>query len=102
VDTVDARLEAMLLEAEPAIRNEGFSEAVMTAVRSTGCGNAKAGRWTVAGTAVVAPLLTALIAAPLDGAFSSWMPGSGYATSAVAVIFLAFVAVPAAWVFYSE
>ena len=102
MDSIDARLEAMLLEPEPAIRNDGFSETVMTAVRGTKRGDARTTRWILTGAAVVGTVLTALLAAPLDGAFSSWVPGSAYATSALAVLFVAFVTIPAAWVFYSE
>jgi hypothetical protein len=102
VDSIDARLEAMLLEPEPAIGNDGFSETVMAAVRATKLCDARTTRWTLTGAIVAGTVITSLIAAPLNGAFSSWLPGSDYATSALAVLFVAFVAIAAAWVFYSE
>ena len=102
MESIDARLEALLREPEPAIANDGFSETVMTAVRAAKRGDARTIRWTLTGAAVVGTVVTSLIAAPLSDAFSSWVPGSAYATSALAVLFVAFVAIPAAWVFYSE
>ena len=102
MDSIDARLEAMLREPEPAIANDGFGETVMTAVRAMKRGDARTLRWTLAGAAVAGTVVASLIAAPLSAAFSAWAPGSAFAASALAVLFVAFVAVPAAWVFYSE
>lgn len=102
MDSIDARLEAMLREPEPAIGNDGFSETVMTAVRATKRGDGRTIRRTLTGAAVAGTVFTTLIASPLHGAFSSWVPGSDYAPSALAVLFVALVAIPAAWVFYSE
>ena len=102
MDSIDARLEALLHEPESAIRNDGFSETVMTAVRATRRGDARTARWTLTGAVVAGTVITSLIAAPLNGAFSSWVPESDYATSALAVLFVAFVAIPAAWIFDSE
>jgi hypothetical protein len=102
MDPIDARLEAMLLEPEPAIRNDGFTESVMTAVRTRRRGGAKAGRRTLGGAVIAGSVVTALVAAPLETAFISWVPGSAYVTSALAVLFVAFVAIPTVWTFYSE
>jgi hypothetical protein len=102
MDRNDARLEAMLLEPEPAIRNDGFTETVMTAVRARRRGGAKAGRLTLGGAVLAGSVVTALVAAPLDTAFISWVPGSAYATSALAVLFVACVAIPTVWAFYAE
>jgi hypothetical protein len=102
MDSIDARLGAMLLEPEPATRNDGFSETVMASVRARRRGDARITRWILTGAVVAGTVITSLIAAPLNGAFSSWVPGSDYATSALAVLFVAFVAIPAAWIFYSE
>jgi hypothetical protein len=101
-DPIEARLRAILLEPEPAIGNGGFSDTVMTAVRATKLGRAKAGRRSLVGTTVVVSLLTALFAAPLDGAFDAFAPGAPNAAAALAVLFVALLAIPAAWVFYSE
>ena len=100
MDSIDARLEAMLRQAEPAIGNDGFTETVMTALRATRR-DARTGRWTLGAAVVAGSLLAALIGAPLDAAFVSLVP-SGYATSALAWFFVAFVAVPAVWAFYSD
>jgi hypothetical protein len=101
MDSIDARLEAMLREPEPAIGNDGFTETVMTALRATRR-DATTGRWTLGAAVVAGSLLAALIGAPLDLAFVSLVPAGGYATSALTWLFVAFVAVPAVWVFYSE
>ena len=102
MDSIDERLQALLLEPEPAIDNDGFSETVMTAVRASRRGDGRTGRWTLGGAVVAGSLLASLIGAPLDAAFVSLVPASGYATSALAWLFVAFVAVPAVWAFYSE
>ena len=64
MDSIDARLEAMLREPEPAIGNDGFSETVMTAVRATKRGDGRTIRRTLTGAAVAGTVFSASFLLP--------------------------------------
>ena len=102
MDSSDTQLEQALRRAQPAIGDDDFSESVMRALPRRRFAGAKARRWTLGGAAVAGGVLATLLGGPLASAFSSIDSGSGFAASVFAVLLIAVVAVPAAWVFYSE
>jgi hypothetical protein len=97
----DARLEAALREPEPALEDDGFSDRVMGALPPKRFAGAKARRWTLALAAVSGGVLTLLLGAPLEKAFSSLALGS-YATSIIALLFVTLIALPTVWAFHPE
>jgi hypothetical protein len=102
MNSSDDRLEALLRKPEPAIGDDGFSESVMHALPARRFVGTRARRWTLGGAAVAGGVTTALLAAPLESAFGSLAAGDGYLMSIAAVVFIAIVAVPAVWAFFSE
>jgi hypothetical protein len=103
VDSLDTRLHVLLHRPEPTIADEGFSDSVLHALPAAkSVSRAKAGRWTLASAAAVGIFLSALIGAPLENAFSALAWAGGFAVSMATALFVAMIAVPAAWVFYSE
>jgi hypothetical protein len=102
MDTSEARLESLLRTPEPAIGDDGFSESVMRALPARRFARAKARRWTLGGAAVAGGLASALLGGPLENAFSSLARGDSYFMSIAAVLFIAIVAVPVIWAFYTE
>jgi hypothetical protein len=102
MDSMDARLETALRRPEPAIGDDGFSDAVMRTLPAKRFGGARAGRWTLGGAAAAGSVFASLFGAPLENAFSSLVWGGVDATSTIAVLFVAIVAVPVVWVFYSK
>lgn len=102
MDTLDTQLNSVLRKPEPAIGDDGFSERVMQALPARRFAGAKARRWTLGSAAVAGGLLTALLGTPLENALGTVVPVGGDLLSALAVLFIAAVAVPAVWVFYAE
>lgn len=103
MDAIDARLEAALREAEPAIGDDGFSEAVIGGMPRKRISNATARRFTLAGAAAVGSFLTSVLGAPVESAFSTFVLEGGYEMAVLALLaIVAVVAIPVAWVFSSK
>jgi hypothetical protein len=102
MDSLDTRLDVLLHRPGPAIADDGFSEGVMHSLPTRKLVRSSASRWTLGGGAVAGALIAALLGAPLESAFSVLAPGGSYVASLLAVLFVAVVAISAAWVSYSE
>jgi hypothetical protein len=102
MDSLETQLDVMLHRPEPAIGDGGFSEDVMRALPARRFAGAKARRWTLGGAAVAGGLLAVLLGAPLENAFSSLILDGDSLAPILAVIFVAVVAAPTVWAFYSE
>lgn len=99
----DAQLEVALRKAEPAIADDGFSDTVMGSLPGRKLSRATARRLTLGGAAVAGSIFTSVLGAPLETAFSSLVLEGGYAMAALAaLVILAAITVPVAWVFYSR
>jgi hypothetical protein len=101
MDSIDARLEAALAKREPAVGDDGFSDAVMIALPRRKLARAKANRWGLSLAVAIGGGLTLLFGAPLDSAVPALASGAGPIAILVAVIVAALCA-PTAWAFYSR
>jgi hypothetical protein len=101
MDSIDARLEAALAMREPAMGDDGFSDAVMIALPRRKLGRAEASRWGLGVAVAIGGGLTLVLGAPLDTAMRGLPFGAGSITILAAVI-VAALCVPAAWAFYSR
>lgn len=103
MDAIDMQLERSLRVSEPAIGDDGFSDAVMSSLPRKRLSNTTARRWTLGTAAAVGSVVTSVLGAPLESAFSAFVLGGGYEMAFLAVAFTVIVlAVPVAWVFYSR
>jgi len=99
MDFIDARLEAALAKREPAVGDDGFSDAVMIALPRRKLPPAKASRWRSGLAVAIGGGLTLLLGAPLDDAVPALASGAG---SVLATLIVAALYVPTAWAFYSR
>lgn len=103
MEAKDAQLEVALQKSEPAIGDDGFSEAVMGRLPGRRLSQATARRLTLGGAALAGSVLTSVLGAPLETAFTALVLEGGYAMTFVAAIaVVAAITVPVAWVFYSK
>lgn len=103
MDRKDAELEIALRQPEPAIGDDGFSDMFMTSLPGTKISNAAKRRWTLGGAAALGSVLTSVLGAPLETAFSSFVLEGAYGVTAIGVILLiGIIAVPVACAFYSR
>lgn len=103
MDRQDSQIETALRASEPAIGDDGFSDAVMIALPRRRLGRTSARRLTLGGAAVAGSILTSVLGAPLETAFSSLVLEGGYGLSVLAAIaVVGIIAIPVAWVFYSR
>jgi hypothetical protein len=103
MDAKDARLEVALRESESAIGDDGFSDIVMSSLPRRRVSRTAARRLTLGGAAVAGSILTSVLGAPLETAFSSLVLEGGYGMTAIAAIVVAgLITIPVAWVFYSR
>ena len=101
MDSIDARLEAALAKREPAVGDDGFSDAVMIALPQRKLARAKAGRWGLGTGVAIGGGLTLLLGAPLDNAVPALASGPG-SIAILATLIVAALCVPTAWAFYSR
>lgn len=101
MDPKDAQLEVALRNAEPAIGDDGFSEAVIGSLPERRLSRTAARRLTLGGAALAGSVLTSVLGAPLGTAFSSLVLEGGYGVIMLAaIVVMAVITVPVAWVFY--
>jgi hypothetical protein len=103
MDAKDTQLEVALRESETAIGDDGFSDAVMGGLPARRLSRVAARRLTLGGAALVGSVLTSVLGAPLETAFSSLVLEGGYGLSGIAAVaVIGLLAIPVAWVFYSR
>jgi hypothetical protein len=103
MDARETQLEGALRRTEPAIGDDGFSDAVMSGLPRRRLSRTAARRLTLGGAAVAGSILTSVLGAPLETAFSALVLEGGYGlTVLAAVAIVSLIAVPVAWVFYSR
>lgn len=103
MDAKDARLEVALRTAEPAISDDGFSDAVMSSIPERRLSRTTARRLTLGASALAGSLLTSMLGAPLETAFSALVLEGGYGlTMLAAVVIITALTVPVAWAFYAR
>lgn len=91
-----------LRAAETAIGDNGFSDTVMARLPRKRLSRQSVRSWTLGGAAAAGSLVTALIGAPLETAFSSVMLGHYQLTVLAALVFVGLLAIPVAWACYSR
>ena len=101
MDSIDARLEAALAKREPAMGDDGFSDAVMIALPRRKLAPARASRRALGIGAAIGSSLTLLLGAPLDNAVPALASGAGSIAILTALVVVA-LCVPTAWAFYSR
>lgn len=103
MDAKDAELEVALRKSEPSIGDDGFSESVMSVLPRRRLTRATARRLTLGGAAATGSILTSVLGAPLETAFSSLVLEGGYnLTILAAVAVIGIIAIPVAWALYSK
>ena len=101
MSSIDARLEAALAKREPAVGDDGFSDAVMIALPRRKLSPAKASRRGLGLAVAIGGGLTLLLGAPLDKALPALASGAG-SIAILATLIVAALCVPTAWAFYSR
>jgi hypothetical protein len=102
MEQIEARLELALREPEREIGDTGFSETVVSALPARRTSRTKARRWTLGGAALAGSIVTSVLGAPLETAFSSFVLGGSYGTLLLVALIAGAVAIPTAWVFYTK
>ena len=103
MDSKDARIEAALRAPEQAIGDDDFTQAVFERLPAKRFSQAAARRWTLGGAALAGSVLTSVIGAPLETAFSSLVLGGGVNLTAVGILFvIGMLAIPVAWTVFSR
>jgi len=102
-DRVDTEIEIALRRFEPAIGDDGFSETVMARLPQSHFSAAAKRRWTLGGAAALGGILTSVLGAPLETAFSTFVLQGGYGMAVLGVAcVVGLVAIPVAWALYSR
>lgn len=103
MDRNDARIETALRAPEPTIGDDGFTQSVLDRLPARQFSQAAARRWTLGGAALAGSVLTSVIGAPLETAFSSLILGGSLNLAAVGnLIVIGVLAIPVAWAVYSR
>jgi hypothetical protein len=103
MENMDARIDLALQKPEPAIGDCGFSETVMRRLPRRRISRTAARRLTLGGAAAAGSVLTAVLGAPIQTAFGTFMLEGGLPmTTFAAIVIVSVIAVPVAWVFYSR
>lgn len=103
MEPTDAQLEVALQQSEPSIGDDGFSETVMAGLPRRRLSRATARRLTLGGAAAAGSVITSVLGAPLETAFSSFVLEGGLGMALIAAVaIISLIAVPVAWVFYSR
>lgn len=103
MDQLDTRIELALCQPKPPLGDDGFSDHLMGSLPRRRVKRATARRLTLGGAAIAGSILTSVMGAPLEAAFSAFVldGGAGLATlTAIGVVGI--VALSVAWVFYSR
>lgn len=99
----DAEMELALRASEPSIGDDGFSDAIMSSLPRKRLSRAAARRWTLGGAAAIGSVLTSILGAPLETAFSAFVLQGGFNPTILApVLLVAVLIVPIAWVISSR
>lgn len=102
-DRIDTEIEIALRRSEPAIGDDGFSDSVMARLPQSRLSTAAKRRWTLGGAAALGSILTSVLGAPLETAFSTFVLQGGFSMAVLGIACLVgLVAIPVAWALYSR
>jgi anti-sigma factor RsiW len=103
MERTDSLLEAALSEPESSIGDDGFTDSVMRGLPRRRLSREAARRWTLGGAAAIGSIVTSVLGAPLETAFSAFVLEGSVSLALVApVALIGLVLIPVAWVFYTR
>ena len=103
MDPLTKKLDAALRQSEPVIGDGDFSARVMSALPRRRPSRDTARRWTLGGAAALGSVLTSVLGAPLEEAFSRFVLEGGIQATGIGIaLFIGLIAIPVAWLLYSR